>query len=276
VANREKGNTNTPLELEPTLVQAQDVTATALPVTSKPKPSWNLQPQWRTELSGSMGGLSRQAAADATPQLPIPESFPLQPRFKKGPPAIGNAIADYRESMKPMVDHEPIRQPQSSTLANNSAPNANQGGPSFSPFGNPSPNAIAQSRTPALGKSPPVGTSATPIVDASGIRPQSGPATFDRSNLAATSSNGRGVSATTRFDYEPAWPDQTLATPSAAPRQAGSPFDFATPNLLTNARLPPSNPPRNSINPTPSFRPNVTPQPQPNPNGSNYIRQPMK
>ena len=243
VAKIVEADTNLPLELEPTLAHAQDVTATALPVTSKPKSSWNLQPQWRTELSGSMGEHSRQVAKDSTPQLPIPESFPLPPRFKKGPPAVGNAIVEYRESMKPALKPEPIRQPQSSSLASRVAPETIPSSPSFSPFGSSSLQNVAQSTT--------------------------------------TFSSSRSVSATTRFESEPAWPDTTFAASSPVPTQAVSPLDVTTPNLLTNARLQPScsiSPTSSLPNQAPSFRPHVAPpsKAQPDPNSSNYIRQPMR
>jgi hypothetical protein len=281
VAKTVETDSNVPQELEPTLVQAQDVTATALPIHSKPKSSWNLQPQWRTELRGSMGEHSRQAALDATPQLPIPESFPLQPRFKKGPPAIGNAIVDYRESAKPTLNHEPIRQPQSSSLANNAAQNTPPSGLSFSPFGTSSQNGIAQSNATPLAASPPTGTRTSPFVDTSRTGSPNSPEIFDRSNLAATSSNQRNVTATTRFDSSPEWPDQSFAATSPLPPQMPGTWDIATPNLLTNARLQPpniNNPSSNSRSQVPALKPHPIPQPnsQPNPNGSNYIRQPIR
>lgn len=281
VSKSAKADNSRPLELEPTLLQAQDVTTTALPVASKSKSSWDLEPQWRTELSGSIGERSRQAAKELTPQSSIPETFPLPPRFKKGPPAIGNAIVDYRDSLKPTANHEPIRQPAPTSIAGTHEASKPVSSPSFSPFGNGISSSLAQSNlssTPSWNL-PGSKTASTAEPSSHGSMP--GQVAFDRSNLAVTSSNPRSVTTTTRFDSEPTWPDHSFSGIAPAPPQVASPFDVATPNLLTNARMQPSHAPTAATQPsnqTPSFRPHLNSpnDSQSKPSSAHYIRQPTR
>jgi hypothetical protein len=279
VAKSSDTDTSIPLELEPTLLQAQDVTTTTLPVASKTKSSWDLEPQWRTELSGSMGDRSRQAAKDLTPQVSIPESFPLPPRFKKGPSVVGNAIVDYDKSMKPSSNHEPIRQPSQTSVASKQDAPKPVDSPSFSPFGNGSSSSLAQSSSAPSWNS--AASASASSAELSGFHSKPAQTTFDRSNLAGTSSNARSVTTTTRFDSEPAWPAHVLSEIAPAAPQAASPFDVATPNLLTNARLQSSHSSTTATHPSnqaPSFRPHFNPpnNSQSKPNGTQYIRQPTR
>ncbi len=75
-------------ELAPTLINAQEIHPTLNPsltanTTWNPEPNWN--PAWTIEQ------LPRPASAIAN-STPIPEAFPLEPRLKKEPPAIGEAF----------------------------------------------------------------------------------------------------------------------------------------------------------------------------------------
>ena len=83
------------IELIPTLVSAYElqpiagVPGASLP-TSVNNQQWNPQPQWRSDLVGSLPKPESSSEVLAA----IPEDYPLAPRLKKEPPTIGNAFAN--------------------------------------------------------------------------------------------------------------------------------------------------------------------------------------
>ncbi len=248
-------------ELTPTLVQSRELPTIATgPVHSKSKAGWDPQPQWRFEMTGSLRDQAHKSDVDALQSTPIPEAFPLPPRFKKGPPVVGNAVADPFSNIEKKSGFDPIRQPRvDSSLAQDSAAVPENSAPTkmrkvvsstsvttFSPFVSPSSNADKPLTKPNV---------AFPANSKS-----------QDSGLLAESSNSKEV-----------WPDQTFTpgnpatTVSANP---ASPFDVATPNLLTNARI--SVPDRTSDTAPRGYSPAPAASTTPLPATGRYILQPMK
>ena len=148
-------------DLVPCLVEAQELATAnhtaayghslALP----PAPGWDPLPDWRHELSGSLGEHARQAVKDSLPTSMVDESFPLEPRFKKGPPIIGSRLGEFDDAPRAF---QPIAQPPTSlpTLSPtppNIPPTATM--PTASPFATSQPSSLGGSPAPSAGSHQP-------------------------------------------------------------------------------------------------------------------------
>lgn len=93
------------VNLAPTLVNAHELQPIASPnapsTQSASTPQWNPSPQWRTVLTSQSGLDPSQGIVESIPRPPIPESFPLAPRFKNDPPTGGDALANGFPSRAP-------------------------------------------------------------------------------------------------------------------------------------------------------------------------------
>ncbi len=82
---------NLELDLIPTLVDARELESIANP-NSLSKSEWNPEPQWNQVLTSAPGMLPSLETRALAAIGPIPDAFPLEPRHKKEPPAIGDAL----------------------------------------------------------------------------------------------------------------------------------------------------------------------------------------
>ena len=159
-------------ELVPSLVEAQELATAnhsdtyshslALP----PAPGWDPLPDWRHELSGSLGEHARQAAKDSLPTSMVQENFPLEPRFKKGPPIIGSRLGEFGGDDEPRL-FQPIAQPPRSIPTSSPPP------PSSPPTAaSPTASPFATLQPPSLGgSSPPSANSRQPAWPDQGFTP---------------------------------------------------------------------------------------------------------
>jgi hypothetical protein len=103
---------NEEADLAPTLANAREIDP-MLNRTLTANATWNPEPHW--DLAAQIIEPLPRPANTTTAATPIPETFPLQPRLKKEPPAIGDAIASN-------VNHQP------------QSPSQSLGSPVASPF----------------------------------------------------------------------------------------------------------------------------------------------
>lgn len=252
-------------ELAPTLVQAQELpTISTGPIDPQSKSSWDPQPQWRFEMAGSLKDQARKSAIDSPKPTPIPEAFPLPPRFKKGPPVVGNAVVDPFSIIENKGEFNPIRQPQVET--------------------NVAPNNSIQPEELAAKKNRKI-VSSTSVTTFSPFTSQPFESRSPRATIEAVSpvesKSPHPASIAGAGNPNEAWPDQTY-TPSSQPETAAaaqsSPLDVATPNLLTNARI--SVPSSGNSSPrgySPSASPaTISPSGTTPPVTGRYILQPIK
>jgi hypothetical protein len=99
------------------------------PVAASTTSTWDPQPQWRYELQGSMGQQARKASEETLLPSMVSEEFPLEPRFRKGPPIIGDAVTTYgyppRFSAPQMIAQPQPSIPMASFDAQNPWPDSN-------------------------------------------------------------------------------------------------------------------------------------------------------
>jgi hypothetical protein len=256
-------------ELSSTLAGAQELpVASQAPLAAPSKVNWDPQPEWRFEMTGSLKDRSRMSA-EAISSAPIPEAFPLQPRFKKGPPVTGNAIADPMASFRNSPSHEPILQPANAqNLANTTNINGNNA------IQNPStaPSRRTTISSTAVTTFSPFSSVAESQVNSS-ISQNVVSNSIDSSPPRAEIKMDPSVLAIGSSKPSEAWPDQAFVPPAPiATSTAESLLPPSAPHLLTNARIQsakPNSSPPTGYSPAPGLPPTIPP-------AQRYIIQPMR